>query len=266
MTILISYGIVIGTAILLTSWIVEKYITAYWDDRIAEVNEIRSIVYQELLLAQSDANFLSYQGDSTVSIEDLNTTEEAVEAFLAYRTKADLLSPYLPERRKGDLESLNLQVDQLLEILQTELDDNSSRNLSEEEKILVNGLNSIAKTIISLMESMLATDNYYEAGTKRMQSMLKVSQLLPNKAKYRTDIEKILASMNEYKMQVYNEENTTVSPVVLINSLYEITNKLIEDINAYSSHVLKSRSLFSNVYKTLYVIGSVILLLSVILK
>ena len=47
---LVRYGLVAGTAILLISWVVENYLAAHWDQKAADLGELRTHTFQELIL------------------------------------------------------------------------------------------------------------------------------------------------------------------------------------------------------------------------
>jgi len=54
-----NVGTILGTSILLTSWIIEKYQTDHWTRKMAEVDAARALMYQEMTLAETDAIFLA---------------------------------------------------------------------------------------------------------------------------------------------------------------------------------------------------------------
>ena len=264
-TFLLSYGIAVGTTILLLSWIVEKYQAAYWDQQAAAISELRTHTFQELILAQSNAMFLTRKAEAEKLLPIIETNQDLINAFNAYGELIEVFRRKLPSTYHDGLRQVNEIVNQALGIYRVDFEQNGQRALSEEEARTVDGLTSQVQSLISIGEGALATETFYQAGLDRLETLRKLTYALEDRKDYDDRFGSLIEDMSKFAESASEGKPPATSVTALIDQLYSVTNDVIQDIHGFAEYVTKRKYRYAAIYRFMYILGSIIILVSMII-
>ncbi len=264
-TFLLSYGIAIGMAILLLSWTVEKYQAAYWDQQAAAIGELRTHAFQRLLLAQSNAMFLTRKAEVEKLLPIFETNQDVISSFHAYGELMKVLHRKLPLAYHEGLGQISEMVNQTLGIYRADFEQKGKRALSEEEVRMVNGLTSQLQTLISVGEGALATETFYQAGLERLKTLQKLSYVLEDRKEYDDRFRSLIEDMTKFAESASEGKPPSISLTALTDRLYSVTDDVIQDIHGYAEYVTERKYRYAAAYRFLYILGSTIILVSMII-
>lgn len=264
-TFLLSYGIAIGTTTLLLSWIVEKYQAAYWDQQAAAIGELRTHTFQELILAQSNAMFLTRKAEAEKLLPTIETNQDVINAFHSYGELINVFRRKLPSTYQDGLRQVSEIVNQTLGIYRVDFDQKGQRALSEEEAGTVDGLISQVQSLVSIGEGVLATETFYQAGLDRLETIQKLTYALEDRKDYDDRFGSLIEDMRQFAETASEGKPPATSVTALIDQLYSVTNDVIQDIHGHAEYVTRRKYRYAAVYRFLYILGSTIILSSMII-
>jgi hypothetical protein len=265
-TLLVKYGLPAGTAILLFSWIVEKYQADYWDQKLADLSELRSQTLQELILAQSNAMFLTRKAETQKIVSIFETNQDVVNALSAYAQAVQILHRKLPASYHEGLKLLEEMLNKILGMYASDVEKEGERRLSEEEIQTVSALSSQALDFLSVGESALATEVFYEAGVERLLILKNVIQALEDHKDYDHRLKSLTEEMRRFAECIYTGRPPATSVTSLIDRLYSLTEDINKDIHTHVLLVTQKKYQYAVIHKIFYILGSILILGSMIAK
>lgn len=265
-TFLLSYGIAIGTAVLLLSWIIEKYQSAYWDQQAEAIAELRTHAFQELILAQSNAIFLTRKAEVEKVLPIFETNQDIINSFHAYGELMKILRKKLSSAYHDGLNQISETVNQTLGLYRADFDQKGQRALSEEEVTTINGLTSQIQILISIGEGALATQTFYQAGIERLKTLQKLTYALEDRKDYDDRFSSLIEAMTKFAESTTEGKPPSTSVTALIGRLYSVTDDVIQDIHGHTESITKRKYRYAAVYRFLYILGSIIILVSMIIN
>ncbi len=265
-TFLNNYGVLVGTGILLLSWTFEKFYTSYWQEKVDSLGELRTHVFQDFILAQSNAIFLTRKKEVVKTIPILQTNQDVFDFLVSTRQVIEALGPNMPMPYQEGISYLKENSESLIKDYGNDLKQNGLRELNEEESNTYNNLATLYTRLVTVGEGVMANQVFYEAALQRLKSMKKLCELTTKKQQYGRELNVLLQKLNTFKDEVYTHKPLSTSISALTNNLYDITDRIVDDVHEYSRMITKKKYRYSSIYKALYVFGSLILLSSILLK
>jgi hypothetical protein len=264
-TFLLSYGIAVGTTILLLSWIVEKYQASYWDQQSSAIGELRTHAFQELILAQSNAMFLTRKAEAQKFLPIIETNQDVVNTFQAHDELIKIFSRKLPSAYHDGLSEVNELINRMLGIYRLDYEQMGQRVLSEEEAKTVGDLNSQVQSLISIGEGAMANETFYQAGLDRLQTLQKLTYVLEDRKDYDDRFSSLIEDMRKFADSVSEGKPSETSVTALIDQLYSISSDVIQDIHGYAEYVTRKKYRYAAVYRFFYILGSITILVSMVI-
>jgi hypothetical protein len=264
--LLASYGLLIGTAVLLFSWIVEKNQAAHWDQKLAELTELRTHTSLELILAQSNAIFLTRKAETHAAVLVFETNKDILNAFSAYKQLVNILSRKLPPSYQEGLALIKEMLNQILGEYTKDYEDRGDRSLSEAETVTVTNLYTQIQALISVGEGALSTEVFYQAGVDRLQTLKRITQVLDNHKDYDQIFKSMDRDMKTFADSIYSGKPAATNVSALIDRLYSITQEAIKDVHIFATDVARKKYRYAFLYKFSYIFGTLLVLGSMITK